>query len=211
MESLRFCCHLSVGAVLDGVRVRDLLLLLLILLLLTHRARHHHLFREGKLANKRAVSALSLIEAVKVEESFRAADKKPEASSDNCKCADVSAAKLVQVDRGKGTSLKKRFSDSGRQISRASRESGVDVTEPTIVLIWTSSKNLSVSSATLVQPKDMNSLSVAATGKESSTGGEGERVDRGSSLQASTQLVQFCSVVARENPDDCSLFTGSCN
>ena len=49
-------------------------------------------------------------------------------------------------------------------------------------------------------PEDMNSLSVAATGKESSTGGEGERIDRGRSLQASTQLVQFCSVVARENP-----------
>ena len=32
--------------------------------------------------------------------------------------------------------LKKRFSDSGRQISRASGESRVDVTEPTVVLIW---------------------------------------------------------------------------
>ena len=49
-------------------------------------------------------------------------------------------------------------------------------------------------------PEDMNSLSVAATGEESSTGGKGERIDRSRSLQASTQLVQFCSVVARENP-----------
>ena len=112
METLRFCwgggvrrfdisifsliqiqtCHLSVGPVLDGVRVRDLRLLpllLLLLLLLGHGAWHHHLndqdvlgsnplwkclssndyerfdvtdlFCEGKLANQRAVSTLSLV------------------------------------------------------------------------------------------------------------------------------------------------------
>ena len=31
----------------------------------------------------------------------------PEASSDDRKCADVPAAKLVQVDRGKSTTLNK--------------------------------------------------------------------------------------------------------
>ena len=93
----------------------------------------------------------------------------PETSPDDRKCADVPAANLVQVDRGKGTTLKifiriiasslfhhhsilimiriinpgkfrfrhlqKRFSDSGRKISRAGCQCGVDVTKPTIVLI----------------------------------------------------------------------------
>jgi len=213
VETLRFG-HLSVGPVLDGVGVGDLRLvplLLRLLLLLTHRAWHHHLFCERKLSNQRAVATLSLVKAVKVEEAFRATDKKPEASSDDCKRADVPAAKLVQMDRGEGTTLQKRFSDSGRQISRASSQRRVYITKPTIVLWRAAGKNLSLSCATFVQPEDMNGLSVAAAGEEGPAGGEGEGEDGGRSLQSAAQLVQLRSVVARENPDDRPLFTGSRN
>ena len=60
----------------------------------------------------------------------------------------------------------------------------------------------------LHQPEDMNGLSVAAAGKESSARWEWEGEDGGGSLQTAAKLVQLCSVVARENPvkaTQCSL------